>query len=215
MKDVKREKMMGMSMTILAKRYTKKAMVDQGTPEDTLFMTLLSARTRDEQVIKAYPGFRRAFPRLQDVAEASVLAIGKKISTIGLYRAKARALKATARLLITHHNGRVPSTMEELIALPGVGRKTASCVLAYAFKIPAIAVDTHVFRISHRLGWAQGRTPEKVEQELKQVIPRRFWLAINRVFVLFGREICTSRKPQCWRCPLAAMCAYPAKNLRT
>lgn len=200
------------AMKRLATRYTAKGMVDFGTPEDTLIATLLSARTRDEQVIKAYPGLRRAFPALQDLAQATPQAIEKHISTIGLFRAKARAIHGLAKLLIERHAGQVPKTMEALLELPGVGRKTASCVLNYAFKLPAIAVDTHVYRVARRLGWARGNTPEKVEEELKIQVPKVLWREVNRVFIPFGREICKSGVPLCWKCPLASTCAYTPKT---
>lgn len=197
---------------ILDKRYPDKGMVDLGNPEDTLIATLLSARTTDKQVIKAYPGFRKKFPHLSDLAKAHVSSIAKAISTIGLYKNKAKAIKGLATILIRDYHGRVPNTMEDLMRLPGVGRKTASCVLWYAFKKPAVAVDTHVFRITRRLGWAKGRTPERVEEELKQLVPKSQWGKINRAFVQFGRDICKSRRPECWRCPVRDQCAYPAKT---
>ncbi len=193
-------------------RYTAKGMVDLGTPEDTLIATLLSARTRDEQVLKVYPGLRKQFPRIQDLAEASVPDIARCISSIGLYRNKAKAIQALARMLVEEFDGRVPQTMDELIRLPGVGRKTASCVLWYGFGIPAMAVDTHVFRIVHRLGWAKGKNAEQVEQELMKLIPRRWWGEVNRIFVQFGRDVCRPGKPQCWRCPVAALCPFQPKT---
>jgi endonuclease-3 len=199
-------------ITTLSRRYPAKGMVDLGNPEDTLIATLLSARTTDKQVIKVYPGFRRAFPTLEDLAKADVAEIEKEISTIGLYKNKAKAIKGLANMLLNEFAGKVPETMEELIRLPGVGRKTASCVLWYAFRKPAIAVDTHVFRIAHRLGWARGRSPEKVEEELKALVPKSYWGKINRAFVHFGRDICKSPRPECWRCPVRDLCAYEPKT---
>ncbi len=200
------------AIKLLAKRYTAKGMVDFGTPEDTLIATVLSARTRDEQVIKVYPGLREAFPTLHALAEAKLEAIQAHIRTVGFSYAKARYLKNLAKQLLERHSGKVPSTMEELVALSGVGRKTASCVLGYAFKLPAIAVDTHVYRIARRLGWAKGGTAEQVEEELKAQIPKLLWREVNRVLIPFGREICKPGIPQCWRCPLASICAYRPKT---
>lgn len=196
---------------VLQKRYTEKGMVDMGNPEHTLIATLLSARTTDVQVLRVYPGLRAAFPLLSDLAQAKESEIAKLISSIGLYRNKAKAIKALARILLDEFEGKVPRTLEELVRLPGVGRKTASCVLWYGFGIPAMAVDTHVFRIAHRLGWARGKTAERVEEELVQVIPRVLWGEVNRVFVQFGRDICRPGKPQCWRCPVAKWCAFSPK----
>lgn len=183
-----------------------------GNAEDTLIATLLSARTTDVQVLRVYPGLRRSYPTLAALAVAPVAAIASKISSIGLYRNKAKAVKALARMLISDFGGKVPRTMDELITLPGVGRKTASCVLAYAYKIPAIAVDTHVFRIVHRLGWAKGASAEKVEMELRSLVPEKSWIDINRSMVQFGRDICKPGRPQCVRCPVAKWCAYPNKT---
>ncbi len=200
------------AIELLQKLYTAKAMIDVGSPEDTLIMTMLSARTRDEQVIKAYPGLRKAFPTLKMLAEARPAAIRPYIAAVGLSQAKAKALNGLAKQLLEKHGGQIPKTMDELIELPGVGRKTASCVLGYAFKLPAIAVDTHVYRVAHRLGWAKGKTPEKVEEELKDQLPKNLWREVNRVFILFGRDICKPGVPQCWRCPLAPICAYRPKT---
>lgn len=197
---------------ILDKRYPKKGMVDFGTAEDTLIATLLSARTTDKQVVKVYADFRKAFPHLSDFAKAKVTDIEKPISSIGLYRNKAKAIKGLSEKLLHEYGGKVPKTMEDLTALPGVGRKTASCVLWYAFRVPAVAVDTHVFRIAHRLQWAKGKTPEIVERELKALLPERAWGKINRAFVHFGRDICKATKPECWRCPVSKYCPYKPKT---
>jgi endonuclease-3 len=199
----------------LTKRYTDPAMIDFGNAEDTLIATLLSARTTDAQVVKVYPGLRQTFPTLQSFAVASEADITKAISTIGLNRQKAKAIKALSRILLTTYGGKVPRTMEELIELPGVGRKTASCVLSYAYNIPAIAVDTHVFRITKRLGWAKGNNVLTVESELRKTVPEKLWNGINRAFVPFGREFCKAGKPICASCPVREHCAYPQKTNKT
>jgi endonuclease-3 len=199
-------------LRLLSSAFLGKAMVDFGTPEDTLIATLLSARTRDEQVLSVYPGLRARFPRLEDLANAHWQEIAGTIARIGLYQNKAKAVKALAVLLLEKFGGNVPQTMEELVTLPGVGRKTASCVLAYAFNIPAIAVDTHVFRIAHRLQWAIGNTPEMVEAELKELFAKKDWIEINRMGVKFGRAICLPGKPRCWQCPVRHLCPYEDKT---
>lgn len=199
----------------LAKRYPQKGDMDLGSPEDTILGVMLSARTTDAQVLKVFPSFRKRFPTWASLAKADIAEIGKSISTIGLYRAKAKAINGMAKKILGEFGGTVPRTMEELVTLPGVGRKTASCVLSYCFHIPAIAVDTHVFRIAHRLGWTRGKTPERVEQDLKVLVPKNAWTEINRAFVRFGREICTGgRHPKCWMCPVAKWCAYQPKTAR-
>jgi endonuclease III len=198
---------------ILARRYTDPGMVaSMGNAKDALLSALLSARTTDAQVIKMYPAFRTAFPTFASLARATVPQIASKINTIGLYRSKARYIRALARLIQRDHEGRVPRTRDALMALPGVGRKTANCVLSYVYGIPAICVDTHVFRIAHRLGWSRGRTPTLVEHDLMRIVPQRYWIEVNRSFIQFGREICKPGKPQCWRCPVAKWCAYQKKE---
>lgn len=196
----------------LQARFTDPAMVSLPTPEDTLIATLLSARTRDEQVLAVYPGLRKRFPTLQDFAEATPEAIAYEIRSIGCYKTKARAIHALAKRVLTVYGGVVPRTMDELVTLPGVGRKTASCVLWYGFGIPAMAVDTHVFRIAHRLGWAKGHTPERVEQELCALIPRKWWGEMNRMSVQFGRAFCRAQNPRCATCPVLTYCPFGKKH---
>lgn len=196
----------------LAKRYTKKADMDLGNPKDTLLGVLLSARTTDAQVLKIFPAFKKTFPTFRSLAESSPEEIGTSINTIGLYKGKAKAIHGLAKIIIEKHNGKVPGTMEELIELPGVGRKTANCVLSHVFGQDTVCVDTHVFRIAHRLGWSKGKTPEKVEQDIRRVLPKNLWSETNRTFVQFGRDVCRPGKPQCWRCPVARWCAYTPKT---
>lgn len=188
--------------------YPAKGMVDLGNPEDTLIATLLSARTTDAQVLKVYPGLRKRFPTLQHLADAKVEDIAERIASIGLYRNKAKAIKALATKLLDAYGGQVPDKMEDLITLPGVGRKTASCVLWYGFKKPAMAVDTHVFRIAKRLGWAKGKTVLVVEQELMKCVPKELWGTVNRIFVQFGRDVCKPITPQCGHCPVKKLCEF-------
>ncbi|KAA0207073.1 endonuclease III [Candidatus Uhrbacteria bacterium] len=197
---------------VLGKRYHGPGDTHLGTPEDTLLATLLSARSTDKQTLAAFPAFRKRFPDWESLAHADWREIAKSIDTIGLYRQKARAINKLAKLILDEFGGRVPSTMEGLTRLPGVGRKTASVVLTACFGTPAIAVDTHVFRITHRLGWTKGKNPKRVERELMELVPKRLWSEINRVMVPFGRDVCRAPVPQCWRCPVAKWCAYPNKT---
>jgi endonuclease-3 len=199
---------------ILKRAYPGKGAVELDRPEDVLLATVLSARTRDEQVLKVYPKLRRAFPTLRSLAAAKARDIEKPLAEIGLFRAKARAMKGIAERLLAEHGGRVPKTREALVALPGVGRKTAACVLCYAFRIPAIAVDTHVHRVANRLGWTRTKRPEDTEQALMRLVPEDLWLHVNRVFVQFGRTTCLPGRPRCYACPIARLCAYPHKTTK-
>jgi len=200
------------TLSVLKRRYPQKPDMDMGPPDDTLIATILSARTTDAQVLKMWPSFRKRFPTMRSLAEADAADIANAINTIGMYRTKAKSIKGMAQKVLADFGGKVPKTMEELVTLPGVGRKTASCVLSYAFGIPAIAVDTHVFRVTRRLGWAKGEDPEKVEQELRLIVPKRLWTEVNRTMVRFGRDICIGGVPRCWRCPVAEWCAFTPKT---
>jgi endonuclease-3 len=199
-------------LKILKSRYHEKADMDLGNPADSLIATIMSARTTDAQVLKMFPSFRKKFPNWKKLAEADVNDIAKAMNTIGLYRNKAKSLKGLAQKIIADYDDKVPESMEELITLPGVGRKTASCVLSNCFNEPAIAVDTHVFRISRRLGWAKGKDAKKVEKELADLVPKTSWSNINLTFVPFGRDICKPQKPQCYKCPIAKYCEYKDKT---
>lgn len=196
---------------ILDKRYPQKGDMDLGNPADTLLGVLLSARTKDAQVLKIFPAFRKRFPDFESLAASTPEEIAKSISTIGLYRAKAKAIHGLSNIILERYHGTVPSTMEELRTLPGVGRKTANCVLSYVFGQDTVCVDTHVFRIAHRLGWSRGKTPEHVETDIQAILPKRLWSIVNRTFVRFGREICVPGRPKCEICPLREMCPTGSK----
>lgn len=171
-----------------------------------LIATILSARSRDERTDEVAAALFRKYPKAKDLAVLSPSRLHGLLKPIGFYRAKAGYLVETARRIIDRHNGRVPRTLEELIALPGVGRKVANCVLVYAFGIPAIAVDTHVHRISNRLGWVETRTPEETEKALIDFLPRAHWLEVNDVMVRFGKSICRPISPRCGECPVRKDC---------
>ncbi|MBU1349148.1 endonuclease III [Patescibacteria group bacterium] len=202
------------TLAVLKKAYPQKPDMDLGTPDDTILGTLLSARTTDAQVLKIWPSFRKRFPTWPSLAEANVEDIASAINTVGLYRSKAKAISGLAKKILADFGGNVPRTMEELTTLPGVGRKTASCVLSYAFGVPSIAVDTHVFRIARRLGWSSSRTPEQVERDLLALVSKRLWGEVNRRFVHFGRDVCIGGTPRCWRCPVACWCTFTPKTAR-
>lgn len=202
----------GTVFRILKRLYKEPSASDKNTPWKVLLFTLLSARTRDEQAEIAFRRLIKEFPNPKDIAVAGRKDIERLINTIGFYRNKAAHIKGLAKAVVEKYKGRVPETMEELTALPGVGRKTASCVLVYAFGKPAIAVDTHVYRITNRLGWVSEKDPERTEMSLREVVPRRYWMDMNRVMVQFGRDICVPRIPRCWKCPIRKHCGYKNKS---
>ncbi len=171
-------------------------------PFQTLVATVISQRTREESTAIASQRLLGRFPDAPSLAAAPVADVERLIRPSGFYRNKARTLVRLARALMDRHGGRVPTSLEELLALPGVGRKTANCVLVYGFGVPAIPVDTHVHRVSNRLGWAHSSTPEGTERALSAIVPREHWLEINELLVLFGRELCRPIGPRCGECPL-------------
>lgn len=157
-------------------------------PYKTLISTVLSSRTNDDTTLAAS---KRLFAKAKDfksLGSLKEIEIGKLIYPVGFYKTKAKNLKKLAAKILTGFNGKVPKTREELITLPGVGRKTANLVLNRAFSIPAIAVDTHVHRIANILGWVKTKTPEKTEQRLVEILPKKYWSDTNRLFVSIGRQ---------------------------
>jgi len=201
------------TLRILEKMYQGSGALELPSAYMTTVGVLLSARTKDEQVLKLLPNFFNAFPNVYVLAEAEIKDIETYINTIGMFRQKAKHLKKMARRIVDVYDGKVPDSMEDLVTLAGVGRKTASVVLPYMFNKPAIAVDVHVHRVVNRLGWVDTNMPAKTEKELLNLIPQSLYQTVNRVFVKFGRYICTSRKPKCWACPIQDICPVKNKNL--
>ena len=201
-------------LKILKKRWPNPGAMELGNSYQNLVAVMLSARTRDEQVLKLLPRFFKVFPTSDKLAAATTKHIESKINTIGMYRQKARNLKKMATDVVEKFGGKIPHTMDELVSLAGVGRKTASVVLVASFDTPAIAVDTHVHRLTNRLGWVKTKTPQKTEEALLKMIPDIMKHTVNQVFVKHGRYICI-RKPRCWACPVRDLCAYQNKNFET
>ncbi|MBI5793511.1 endonuclease III [Candidatus Uhrbacteria bacterium] len=196
----------------LKTRWKNPGAMEIGNPYQNLVAVMLSARTRDEQVLKLMPGFFKVFPTVAKLAKATTKQIEGKINAIGMFRQKAKNLKKMAEQVVGKYGGKIPSTMDELVKLSGVGRKTASAVLVASFNTPAIAVDTHVHRVTNRLGWVKTKTPEKTEAALLKLIPRAWYKTVNRVFVKHGRYVCIG-SPRCWACPVRDLCAFKHKNL--
>lgn len=176
-----------------------------GDPFRLTIATLLSAQTTDKNVNKVTPELWRRYPTIEALASAQLSDVEEIIHSLGFFRSKAANCIKCAQGVLDLYDGQVPRTIKELTKLPGVGRKTANVVLAEAFNIAeGIAVDTHVFRIAHVLGFSKGDDPIAVEKDLCALYPQEMWVNINRRWVLFGREICIARRPQCDNCPLAA-----------
>jgi endonuclease-3 len=180
-------------------------------PFELLVATMLSAQCTDAQVNKVTRKLFKTFKTPSDYAAAPVKKIEKLIHSTGLFRSKAKNIKACAEAILTHHAGAVPESLENLVKLPGVGRKTANVVRGAAFGRPGLVVDTHVARISQRLGLTENRDPVKIEQDLMRLVPAKEWSDFSLRLIFFGRETCKARKPACPDCPLNALCPYPHK----
>ncbi|HHY92646.1 MAG TPA: endonuclease III [Firmicutes bacterium] len=178
------------------------------SPFELLVATMLSAQTTDKQVNRVTPVLFAHYPTPEALAKADPAEVAADIAGVGLHHTKARHLVAAARVIVDSFAGRVPERLEDLLTLPGVGRKTAKVVLANAFNTPALAVDTHVFRLAHRLGLSTGRTPREVETDLEALIPPSLWIATHHRLIEHGRRICRARRPRCSECCLASHCRY-------
>lgn len=177
-------------------------------PYRVLIRTILSQRTRDDNTDRATAQLFDEYPTLEDVASATPEELEPLIRPAGFYHVKARRIIEVSQMLQEEYGGVVPGKMEELLLLPGVGRKTANCVLVYAFQKPAIPVDVHVHRISNRLGLVDTKTPEETEVELERIVPRKYWIELNDLMVQFGQTICRPVNPLHEICPLADICLY-------
>ncbi|MHC1786688.1 MAG: endonuclease III [Christensenellales bacterium] len=186
--------------------------LDFSNPYQLLVATMLSAQCTDKQVNKVTPQVFGAFPDVRAMAAATAETLYPYVKSCG-FASKAGNIVAACRLIVSDFEGEVPRTMDGLLTLPGVGRKTASVVLANAFAVPAMPVDTHVFRVSRRLGLASGNTAEKVEGELMQVVPREDWNRAHHWLIYHGRQVCKAQRPLCEGCALQALCVFYGREM--
>lgn len=187
--------------------------LNYSTPFELLVAVIMSAQCTDERVNKITA---RIFPKYNTPEKMGALSqeqLEEEIRDCGLFRSKAKNLLATCKMLTEEYNSVIPDTVEELMKLPGVGKKTANVVASIVYKVPSIAVDTHVFRVSHRLGLAKGDDPLAVEKELQKAIPKNKWSDAHHWLIWHGRKICKARKPLCSECVLVELCPYKEKNL--
>jgi endonuclease-3 len=189
-----------------------KTALDYRNPFELLASTIVSAQTTDENVNKAMPGLFKRFPDAESLANAKPAEVEELIYSTGFYRQKTKSIISMATDLLENFDGVVPGTLEELVTLRGVGRKTASVVLAEAFNKPAIAVDTHVKRLSKRWGLSETDDAEKIERDLMAVYPRRQWAGVSMRVIQYGRDVCTARKPTCYECKLSDLCPFEDKT---
>lgn len=185
--------------------FERRTFEDQ-TPYEVLVRTILSQRTRDENTDKATENLFSVYSTMEDVAEAPVEEIAELVRQAGFYNVKAARIKEVSNILLDEYGGIVPDTISELVKLPGVGRKTANCVLVFGFQKDAIPVDVHVHRISNRLGLVHTKEPEETEDVLREIVPQEYWLPINDLMVQFGQNICKPINPQHMECPFTELC---------
>jgi endonuclease-3 len=203
----------GKIITILRREYPhSRTALQYETPLQILVATILAAQCTDERVNKVTPGLFRKYPTAADFAKADRTELEQEIRSTGFFRNKAKNIIGAAKTIVESFWGEVPSTMEELLTLPGVARKTANIVLSSGFgKAEGIAVDTHVRRLAGRLGLSRQLDPEKIERDLLKIVPRRDWLDFNYLLVNHGRKICQARKPQCPQCAVRKLCPSAVK----
>lgn len=182
-------------------------------PYKVLIRTILSQRTRDENTDQAANNLFDKYPDIYAVVDAPIEDVKELIRPAGFYNVKAARIQEVSQILIDQYGGEVPDTVEEMIKLPGVGRKTANCVMVFAFELPAIPVDTHVHRISNRLGLVDTKNPDETEVALCEIAPEELWIKLNDLMVQFGQNICKPIGPQCEICPCTDICDYFGDNV--
>lgn len=200
----------------LSARYTidRFATANGPDPYRILVGCVLSLRTKDEVT---YPATERLFAKARDpegMLKLTQAAIAKTIYPVGFYRTKAKQIRAISKILLSRHGGRVPETIDELLLLPGVGRKTANLTVTLGFGKPGICVDTHVHRIANRLGWVATATPDDTEAALRRRLPKRWWIPINETLVRHGQQVCKPISPICSACPVTRRCLKLGVGLR-
>lgn len=208
-----RKKRAGRIVRLLKKEYPDaRCSLNYSNPLELLVATILSAQCTDERVNLVTAELFRKYRTAEDYARAPAAELERDIRSTGFFRNKARSIQGACRLIAERHEGRVPDTMEELLELPGVARKTANVVLGNAFGVASgVVVDTHVARLSERLGLSSEKTPEKIEQDLTSLVPKSDWILFPHLLIAHGRKVCKARGPLCGECVLAKLC--PSTNL--
>ena len=202
----------GKIATLLLKKYPEPRLaLHYGNPLELLIAVILSAQCTDAPVNEVTASLFEKYRTAEDYAAADPAVLEAEIRSTGFYRNKARSVIACCQKLVADFHGEIPHTLEALTTLPGVGRKTANMVLGNAFGVPAIAVDTHVLRVSNRLGLVHSNDPEQVEEALMRQVAKGKWTAFGNAMILHGRETCIARKPRCPECVLRAVCEWPDK----
>ncbi len=200
-------KRMSMIIRVLRRHYPEaKCSLNFKTPFQLLVSTILSAQCTDDRVNRVTPALFKKFPGPKEMAGADLKEIERLIQSTGFFRSKARSILEASCSIVEKHGGEVPGDLDSLIKLRGVGRKTANVVLGTVFSVPGLVVDTHVGRISRRMGFTRSHDPEKVEQELMRIVSRKDWVEYSHLLIAHGREVCTARRAYCEDCPIRNYC---------
>ena len=208
----RQDRLKAIAKTLLRTMPTPKMELDHRSPWELLVATILSAQCTDQRVNQVTPPLFGRYPGPTELAAAKLPELEQLIRSTGFYKNKAKHLLACGKAVTEQFNAQVPQTMEELITLPGVGRKTANVILGNAYGQPGIVVDTHVKRVAMRLALTKSDNPERVEEDLQQLMPKSQWTAVSQRLLLHGRYICLARKPRCGTCPVYQQCSWKEKG---
>lgn len=207
------KKRMSIILDILSKEYPDvKIQLNHTTPFELLVATILSAQCTDERVNKVTAFLFSKYKTPEDYIKIPIEELEKDIFSTGYYKSKARHIKEMSKMIVEQFLGEIPTKLEDLIKLPGVGRKTANVILGHCFATPAIVVDTHVIKVINRLGFVESKNPEIIERKLMELIPTEKWVIFTHYFINHGRKICTARKPKCKECVIAKYCKFNLEN---
>ena len=199
-------------LRILEEAYPEaRCQLNHSEPLELLLAIILSAQCTDERINRVTPTLFKKYPTAKAIAEARQSDIEKIVYSCGFYRQKARALRSCCKAILEKHGGNVPNDYAALVKLDGVGRKTANVFLNVMYGAPRIAVDTHVLRTSNRLGWAHSKDPLKVEGQIEESVPKRWWVTFSLIMIFHGRHCCSARRPNCPACPVLKYCPYEEK----
>ncbi|WP_455243692.1 endonuclease III [Petrachloros mirabilis] len=208
---VGRKRVQKIAAVLNQSRPSPKMELDHRSPWELLIATILSAQCTDERVNKVTPTLFRRYPTPKELANARLPEVEKLIRSTGFFKSKAKNIVACSHALTERFRGRVPDNLEELVTLPGVGRKTANVVLGNAFEKPAVIVDTHVIRVANRLALTKSHDPDRIETDLQRLLPPSQWTTVSQQLLLHGRYVCMARAPQCSGCPIYSLCSWKGK----
>ena len=202
--------------TILNKEFSGEGIeLNFKTPLQCMVAVILSAQCTDKRVNEVTKKLFKKYRKAKDYAEINQIEFEKDIKSTGFYKNKAKNIRAACKKIVEEHNGKVPKKYEELIKLPGVGRKSANAILGAAYGISSgIVVDTHVRRVSNRLGLTKNNSPEKIADDLEKIVPKRNWIRFAHLIILHGRRVCTARNPKCKECPLLKLCPFGQERMK-